>query len=137
MKLLVLTSEPITASQLRDAVSATVDPSNTEVMVVAPALAENPIKFWLSDADDAIQRADRVRAETVRELSEAGVAAGGETGESDPIQAVIDALQTFPADRVVVFTHGNGESGRYREDVDEAEIEERVGLPVDRATLPR
>lgn len=133
MKLLVLTSEPITASQLRDAVSATVDPTDTEVMVVAPALAENPIKFWLSDADDAIERADRVRAETVRELSEAGVAAGGETGESDPIQAVVDALQTFPAERVVVFTHGNGE--RYREDVDEAELGERVGLPVDRATL--
>jgi hypothetical protein len=134
MKLLVLTSEPITAAQLRGAVGADVDPRDAEVMVVAPALHENPVKFWFSDADEAIAKAQEVRAETVERLGEEGVAATGDTGESDPIEAIADALQTFPADRVVVFTHPD-DSQSYREDVDEREIEERFGVPVDRATV--
>jgi hypothetical protein len=136
MKLLVLTSEPISAEQLRGAVGADVDPQDAEVMVVAPALQESPLKFWFSDADAAIARAQEVRAETVERLGEEGVPASGDTGESDPIEAIADALQTFPADRVVLFTHPD-DSQRYREDVDEREIEERFGVPVDRAPLTR
>jgi hypothetical protein len=134
MKLLVLTSEPITARQLRDAVTGEVDPGQAEVMVVAPALQESPLKFWLSDADDAIARAEEVRRETVERLGEEGVPASGDTGESDPLRAIEDALQSFTADRIVVFTHADSEQ-RYREDVDEQEIEERFGIPVDRASL--
>ena len=134
MKLLVLTSEPITARQLRDAVTGEVDPGQAEVMVVAPALQESPLKFWLSDADDAIARAEEVRRETFERLGEEGVPASGDTGESDPLRAIEDALQSFTADRIVVFTHADSEQ-RYREDVDEQEIEERFGIPVDRASL--
>lgn len=134
MKLLVLTSEPITARQLRAAVTGDVDPKEAEVMVVAPALQESPLKFWLSDADDAIARAEEVRRETVQQLGEEGVPASGDTGESDPLRAMEDALQTFKADRIVVFTHGDSEQ-RYREDVDEQEIQNRFGIPVDRASL--
>ena len=75
MKVLVLTSEPITAQQLRDALSSDVDPSKAEVMVVAPALQESGLKFWLSDADDAIARADEVRARTSATANPAGAAA--------------------------------------------------------------
>jgi hypothetical protein len=134
MKLLVLTSEPISATQLRDAVGSGVDPENAEVMVVAPALQESPLKFWFSDADDAIARAELVRRTTVERLGSSGVAAAGDTGESDPLDAVGDALATFPADRIVLFTHPEPEE-RYREDVDVEELRERFGLPVDRATV--
>jgi len=134
MKLLVLTSEPVTAEQLRGAVQADLDPREAEVMVVAPALQENPLKFWLSDADEAIARAEEVRRESLRRLGEEGVSASGDTGESDPLEAIQDALNTFPADRIVLFVHPNP-GQRYREDVDVAEIEERFGLPVDRATV--
>jgi hypothetical protein len=132
MRLLVLTSEPLSAQQLREAVQVDGDPAQTEVMVVAPALAENPIKFWFTDVDQAIERAERVRSESVRELRDSGIAASGETGESDPVQAIEDALQTFPAERIILFTHPGG---RYREDIDEAELRERFGLPVDHAGL--
>ena len=128
-----MTSEPVSAEQLREAVPVDGDPSQTEVMVVAPALAENPLKFWFSDVDAAIERAEQVRSEAVRELRSSGVRAAGDTGESDPVQAVEDALQTFAADRIVLFTHADG---RYREDVDEDELRERFGLPVDHAVLP-
>jgi hypothetical protein len=133
MKVLVLTSEPISAAALREALPGDVDPAQAEVMVIAPALQESGVRFWMSDADDAIARADAVRRETVERLGSEGVPASGDTGESDPLLAIQDALQTFPADRIVLFTHP-GDDQRYQEDVESAEIEERFGVPVDRAT---
>lgn len=132
MKLLVVTSEAITAAQLRSAVAADADPAQTEILVLAPALAESPLRFWLSDTDDAIARASEVRSETVRELSDHGLSAVGRTGASDPMQAIADALVTFPADRIVLFSRAN-DAERYREDIDDAELRERFGVPVDRA----
>jgi hypothetical protein len=134
MKVLVLASEPITAQQLREALSSDVDPSDAEVMVVAPALQESGLKFWLSDADDAIARADAVRRESIERLGDAGVSATGDTGESDPEEAIEDALKTFDADRIVLFTH-QGEDQRYREDLDDRELAERFGRPVDHASV--
>ena len=134
MKVLVLTSEPITADQLRGALDADVEPSDSEVMVVAPAYAESGLKFWMSDADDAIAKAEQVRRDSVQELDKAGVPASGDTGESDPETAIEDALKTFDADRIVVFTH-EGEAQRYREDVDWDEVAERFGRPVDQAAV--
>ena|SRR5581483_6041933 len=134
MKLLVLTSEPISAAQLRNAVGIDVDPKEAEVLVVAPALQPSPVKFWLSDADDAIAKAESVSLQTVQELGSEGVPASGDTGESDPIDAIQDALATFDAERIVIFTRAQDEQG-YREDVDPDEVKERFGVPVDRATL--
>jgi hypothetical protein len=134
MKLLVLTSEPISAQQLRGAIGDDVEPQNAEVMVIAPALQESPIKFWFSDADAAIERAERVRRETVERLGDAGVAASSDTGESDPYTAIYDALASFSADRIVLFKHA-GDDQRYREDVDPEKVRERFGLPVDQATV--
>jgi hypothetical protein len=134
MNVLVLTSEAIDAAQLRQALGAEIDPTDVQVMVVAPALHDSPIKFWVSDADDAIARADEVRRQTLERLGDAGVPASADTGESDPLEAVEDALRTFPADRIVVFAHPEGEQ-RYREDVDPSELETRFGLPVKQATV--
>ena len=136
MKLLVLTSEPITADQLREAMPGDVDPADTEVMVVAPALQRDALHFWMSDADDAIARAEAVSSETVQQLDAEGVPASGDTGESDPLAAITDALQTFTADRIVLFTHPGGEQ-RYREDVDPDEVRDRFGIPVDHALVSR
>jgi hypothetical protein len=134
MKLLVLTSEPVAADALRSALPEGVDPADSEVMVVAPALQESGLRFWMSDADGAIADADKVRRETVERLGEEGIPASGDTGESDPMTAIQDALMTFEADRIVVFTH-SGDDQDYREDLDAGEIEQRFGLPVDRATV--
>lgn len=156
MKLLVVTSEPISAAQLRAVVGdggaearaegggATADRAEghrdagerTEVMVVVPALQESAVRFWLSDADEAIQRAEKVRQRSVENLDREGVAASGDTGESDPLDAIRDALATFPADRIVLFIHPDSEQ-RYREGVDPAEVEERFGLPVENAAVGR
>ena len=134
MHVLVLTSEPVGAGDLSQALGESVTPEETEVMVVAPALHEDPLKFWLSDADEAIARADKVRRETLRELEQAGVAASADTGESEPLTALEDALRTFPADRIVVFKHPDSQQ-RYREDFDVAELEQRFGVPLSEATV--
>jgi hypothetical protein len=134
MKLLVLTTEPVSADQLRAAAGEGIDPADSEVMIVAPALHESALRFWFSDADEAIARAERVRRESVEKLGAEGVSASADTGEGDPLDAVIDALQTFKADRIVIFSHPEGEQ-LYREGIDDTELEERFGIPVQRAEL--
>ena len=134
MKVLVLTSEAITSAQLREALGGDVEPEHTEVMVVAPALAQSPLKFWVGDADEAISRAEQVRHETLQELGQDGVAASGDTGESDPLEAIADALRTFPAERLVLFTHREPDR-RSRADLHVEEVRARFGLPVDQATV--
>jgi hypothetical protein len=135
MKVLVLTAETVGADDLRAALGGDIDPTDTEVMVVAPALQESGFKFWFSDVDDAIAKADEVRRETLAQLSDDGVSASANTGESDPIIAIEDALRTFKADRIVLFTHPEGDE-RYREELDPDEVENRYGIPVERAALP-
>ena len=136
MKILAITADPITADDLRSALPGDVDPSELEVMVVAPALHESALRFWVSDADEAIARADRVRRETVEQLGQEGVAATADTGEGNLAEAAQDALATFPAERVVLFTHP-GDDQRHGEDVDLDELRERFGIPVDRAVVKR
>jgi hypothetical protein len=128
VKLLVITSEPITAEHLRAAVGSDAT-DDAEVLVIAPALHASALRFWLSDADEAIARAQSVQQESVEQLDDEGIAATGDTGESEPMAAIADSLQAFPADRVVLFLHHESEQS-YREGVTAGELEERFGLPV-------
>jgi hypothetical protein len=132
MRILVLATEPISAPQLGGALPPGTDPADCEIMVVAPALHESALRFWLSDADEAIAKADQVRDESLDQLGDQGVAASADTAEGDPTEAIADALKTFEADRIVLFTR-SGDAQRYREDVDDAELQARFGIPVSRA----
>jgi hypothetical protein len=132
MKILVVTTEPVTADQLRAALPADSSPEDAEVMVVAPALHKNALRFWVSDADEAIAKADDVSHQSVEQLGAEGVAASGDTGESEPDEAIEDALKTFAADRILIFTHPDSEQ-RYKEDVDPEELQRRFGIPVTQA----
>ena len=130
MKVLVIASEPISADRLRAALGDATD--DAEVMVVAPALHRSALRFWLSDADEAIRRAELVQRETVEGLDDAGLDARGDTGESDPVKAVEDVLVTFPAERIVLFTRSVSDQ-RYDEGIDADALQQRFGLPVQRA----
>jgi hypothetical protein len=134
MKLLVLTPEPVDADLLRATLGEEVD--GAEVLVVSPATNRSKLAFWVSDPDQAIAEAERAQEETVERLEEAGIDAAGDTGESEPAVALTDALATFPADRIVVFSHPEGERD-YREDEGLAEAEERFGIPVTHAVIGR
>jgi hypothetical protein len=134
MKLLVLTPEPVDADLLRATLGDEVE--GAEVLVVSPATNQSKLAFWVSDPDEAIAEAQTAADETVERLEEAGIDAAGDTGESEPAVALQDALATFPADRIVVFSHPEGERD-YREDEGLADAEERFGIPVTHAVIGR
>jgi hypothetical protein len=127
-KILALVSEPISGDSLRSALGGGSD--DAEVMVVAPAL-DSRTHFWASDSDEAIARADEVQRESVERLAEDGVDAVGDTGESDPLLALQDALATFPAQEIVIFTHPEGHQNWAEEDLLE-QAERRFSVPVRR-----
>ena len=62
--------------------------------------------------------------------------AAGDTGESEPAVALHDALATFKADRIVIFSHPEGDRD-YREDEGLAEAEARFGVPLTHALIER
>ena len=135
MRLLVSTAEP-SSPELLESVTGGL-PGDAEVLVIAPASTHSPLRFWVSDVDEAIAHAEQVQAETVERLAEAGVDAAGAVGDSEPLQAIEDALATFAADRIVIVEHESDKQD-YREDSDlAARARERFGLPVDVGTVSR
>jgi hypothetical protein len=124
-RVLALVAEPISGDALRSALD---DPADAEVMVVAPAL-DSRTHFWTSDTDEAIGRAEEVQQETVERMTEQGVDAVGDTGESDPLLAIQDALATFPADEIVIVTHPEGERNWAEGDLVE-QAQARFSTPV-------
>jgi hypothetical protein len=135
VRILVLTTEPISAAQLRDALPGDADPADAEVMVVAPALHASALRFWVSDADEAIAKAEEVRRQSLEQLGDEGISASSDTGEGGTEAAVQDALATFAADHILIFTHVDSEQ-RYREDIEPDELRKSFGVPVTQVELP-
>jgi hypothetical protein len=132
VKLLVVTPEPVDAKLLRETLGEEV--RGAEVLVISPATNQSKVAFWVSDSDEAIAEAELAQQETVERLEEEGVDAAGDTGESEPDVAIQDALATFAADRIVVFTHPDPD---YREDQPLSDLEDRFGVPVTHAEISR
>jgi hypothetical protein len=130
VKLLVVTPEPINADTLRETLGDEVN--GAEVLVLSPATNQSKLAFWVSDPDDAIAEAKAAETETVASLRDADVEATGDVGESDPAQAIDDALATFAADRIVIFSHPEGDRD-YRED---ESLKNRWPIPVTHAEIP-
>lgn len=129
-----MSPEPVDAEQVRGALGADASLEEAEVLYVAPALQDSAVKFWTSDNDEAIARADEHARRTEEALGDEARKATGITGESEPLLALQDALATFPADRVLVFVHDDEEQ-RYREDDVLGEAERRFGVPVTEARI--
>ena len=133
MNLLVMAPEPVDAETVRAALDGE-DLGDAKILYIAPALQDSAVKFWTSDADDAIAEAQANADETERSLQAEGVQASAVTGESEPLLALQDALATFQADRVVVFVR-DGDEQAYREDDVIGEAERRFNVPVTQARL--
>ncbi|HEU4944819.1 MAG TPA: hypothetical protein VFT10_06615 [Solirubrobacterales bacterium] len=92
-------------TELRDGVLRQLGDGVEEVFVVAPAITDSGIKYMLGDVDGAIEpAADRLRR-TLAELRGAGIAADGEVGDSDPLQAIQDEVLKFDPDQIIVVAH--------------------------------
>lgn len=102
---LVVTTASVSDGALREHVRAHTEGEPAAVRIVAPASDLSRLA-WLASAEDdaraqAEERAQRLATAVapVAETSEAGV------GDADPVQAIEDALRTFPADELVLVTH--------------------------------
>jgi hypothetical protein len=108
-RILVVANETVGGRALRDLIHERTQDVRGEVFVVTPAL-NSPLRHWTSDEDDARAAAqDRLDASLER-LQSLGVEALGEVGDSDPLQAIEDALRTFGPDEIVISTHPEGRS---------------------------
>jgi hypothetical protein len=133
-RILALVSEPVSGEALKRAVGDDVA-AEAEVLVVAPAL-NTRTRFLFSDSDPAIERAEEVAQETSERMSQEGIDAAADTGESDPLLAVQDALATFEADQIVFFTHPDDDSSWLEEGLVEA-ARERFDRPVEHVVVER
>ncbi len=102
-RVLVVSDGSATSPAFHDEVVARAGGRPLEVLVVAPALGSR-LSHWTGD-DHARHEAEGNLERTVQALAAAGVAARGEVGSDDPIQAADDALREFPADEIVLATH--------------------------------
>jgi nucleotide-binding universal stress UspA family protein len=74
-----------------------------EVLLLHPA-SVSTVDHWASSVDAArAQAKDDLDAGLAR-LRAAGIEAQGEVGDEDPLQAIEDALRTFGADEIVMWT---------------------------------
>ncbi len=127
-RVLVIANETVAGRVLRDSILERCRDARTQVLVVAPALT-SPVRHWVSDIDrgraDARSRLD----ESLAALEESGVAARGEIGDDDPLQAIEDALRTFGADEIIISTHPEGRSNWLERGVVRA-ARERFAIPI-------
>ena len=95
---------------------------------MTPAL-NSPLRHWVSDEDGArAAAADRLEA-SLEAMRAAGMKARGEIGDSDPVQAIDDALRTFAPDDIVISTHPEGRSNWLERGVVDA-ARERFDVPI-------
>jgi hypothetical protein len=87
-----------------------------EALVIAPAHG-GPDTQWYVDEDAAYaDAAHRLRA-CVTCLARDGIRAGGRLSDPDPVQALADALDEFPADEILLVSARQRPSGWLRQNV--------------------
>lgn len=132
-RLLIVTTVPTDASLLRDQVREKTGDAEAEIRIVAPTADVSPLQWLTSDEDQARAEAEEVAREAARAV-EGEAAVETEVGDPDPVQAIEDALRTFPADEVIVVMRAGEEASWLEKDAD-AEALDRFGVPVTRLAV--
>jgi GABA permease len=108
-RILVIANETVGGGTLQEEIRRRAEGFDEEVLVVSPAL-NSPLRHWTSDEDGARAAAQERLDASVSRLSEAGVRVRGEVGDSEPLQALEDAVRTFGPDEIIISTHPEGRS---------------------------
>ena len=127
-RILVIANETVGGDELRTLLERKAEGVAEEMLLVCPAL-NSRVRTWTSDEDPARAEAQSRLDASLARLGEAGVSVRGEIGDGDPLQAIEDALRTFPADEIVVSTHPEGRSNWLERGV-VAGARERFDVPV-------
>jgi hypothetical protein len=128
-RILVVTTASVPREDLRDRVRAHAGSEDADVRVVAPAAEISRLDWLTNDEQEA-------RADAGERAVEAGLAVApearsvdAEVGDTDPVQAIEDALREFPADELVLVTHPDEDASWLEEGTPE-EAFARLDLPV-------
>jgi hypothetical protein len=127
-RLLVVATAPIDDSLLRDRLREHAGP-DAEVRVVAPASDLSPLEWLASDEDEARGEAAEIARSAEKAAQPEARRVEAAVGDSDPVQAIEDALRQFPADEVLVVTRPGDEASWLEQDA-AADASERFGVPV-------
>jgi hypothetical protein len=133
-RLLVIAPTAVDGSALREQIERHAGGQSTEVYLVCPAVPDSKLKHAFGDIDDAIAEADARLAQAVEDLRGDRISVSGVVGNSDPLVATEDALGSFPADEVLIVTHGDAESDWFERDLFER-VAARFEPPVDHLEL--
>jgi hypothetical protein len=132
-KLLVVATAPVEPGPLREVVREH-GGDQAEIRVVAPASDVSPLQWLANDEDAAREKAAGVASEAAQTVEPEASRTKAEVGDTDPVQAIEDALRTFPADEVLVVTRSDDDASWLEQDSVEA-ARERFGVPVTRLTV--
>jgi hypothetical protein len=127
-RILVVANETVGGEELLSILREKSENVRERVHVVCPAL-NSQLRHWASDEDGARAAAQERLGRSLEQLREYGVQADGEVGDSDPLQAIEDALRTFGADEIVISTHPEGRSNWLERNV-VAVARERFDVPI-------
>ena len=127
-RILVVANETVGGGALLNELRRRSEGVREQVFVVSPAL-NAPLKHWVSDTDQAHDDAEKRLETSLAAMRAAGINASGEVGDSDPLQAIEDALRTFAPDELIIATHPEGRSNWLERGV-VAGARERFALPV-------
>jgi GABA permease len=127
-RILVVANETVGGTPLLEQIRKRSEGVNEHVLVVVPAL-NSPLKHWTSDEDGARDAAQQRLDASLATMRAAGIDATGEVGDSDPLQAIEDAIRTFAPDELIISTHPPERSHWLERGVVEG-ARERFALPV-------
>jgi hypothetical protein len=125
-RVLVIATSNVGADEAERAIAGRFG-ADAELRVVAPASGLSFLD-WLTNAEDdaradAAGRADELAEALPTDKVEAQV------GDTDPLQAIHDALRDFPADQIVVLTR-TGDERTWLEDGTVESAREQLDIPV-------
>ena len=133
--ILVVTTAPVDGGALRDRVLEHAGSSGqVELKVVATASDISPLDWLANDEDDARAEAESRAVEVGQAVAPEADQVEAEVGDSDPVQAIEDALREFPADEVLVVMRPGDEAGWLEKDAG-GEARERFNVPVTQVTV--
>jgi hypothetical protein len=126
--ILVVTTAPVDGGALRDRVLEHAGNGQTELKVVATASDLSPLDWLANDEDRARAEAESRAVEVGRAVAPEADRVEAEVGDTDPVQAIEDALRTFPADELVLVTRRDDDAG-WLEEGAAADAFQRFNLP--------
>ena len=134
-RLLVVAISPVDEVALREEVQEHAGREAAQVHIVAPAPHTSRLQRLTGAVDEARAEAEDVAREAA-EVVKGTASVETEVGDPNPLQAIEDALRSFPADELIIVTRPGSEADWVEEDRTQATLE-RLGLPVTHLAVDR